>query len=407
MRNTLKNSLMFIMILFLTLVLPFNVEAKQTNTYIEDSNFDREELISGDTISISESVFYSPIEEQNFKLYDKDKVIRIEYYIIDGVDSNGNIKYKKYDYSTSNKSAWNPKSSSYFIWSGDIYDDFTFDATEDYYNSCSRDDDLFYSDYDGVCNVILPAVNGKIVRWKFDSKTQEDRKNIDVCSYKDFYRTTYFPCDKTQDMTDSTYIGKYDYYTSTVYKFYEISLEKPKLKITCDNNKLSAGKTTKCKINFSYKYGLSNLLFDITSDNLRIENLQINNYWEDDEDYDEDYSVNYSKYWTTNETDNGYSIGFTYDERVNDFENDPLIATFDIIADEDIDDVVKSIEKSDIKYVEKTGDGIATDKEPVVDDKIDSVINPETFRNNYYLIIGIVIIGGICFIQLRSKAKGK
>ena len=37
----------------------------------------------------------------------------------------------------------------------------------------------------------------------------------------------------------------------------------------------------------------------------------------------------------------------------------------------------------------------------------DNIINPNTFRDNYYLVIGILIVGLICFIQMKSKAKRK
>ena len=37
----------------------------------------------------------------------------------------------------------------------------------------------------------------------------------------------------------------------------------------------------------------------------------------------------------------------------------------------------------------------------------DNIINPSTFRDNYYLVIGILIVGLICFIQMKSKTKRK
>ena len=403
MRNSFKNSWMFIIILFVSLILPFNVEAKQTNTYIMESDFDYEEFISGDSISIFNSTSYTPVEKQDFKFYSLDKVTKFEYYIIDSIDSNGNIKYKKYDFSNLDKSVWDPKSSTFYSYSGVPYDEIKID-TVDFYNSCQKDSFYIFDDYEwgyGRCNLILPAVNGKISRWRFDSKENSDKKSIDACKYKG-YDDLCSSCDEAEGKNDSNYIGTYDFYTSSTYKFYELPDEKPKTKIACDSNNLSAGESTKCKINFSYKYALSNILFDITSDNLKINNLQLNNYWENDDDYGEDYSDS----WTLKETDNGYSINFTYDSLVYEvFDKNPLIATFEVTADEDIDDVVKSIEKTDIKYVEKTGDGISKDEEPSSGNVIDNIINPETFKNNYYLIVGIIIIGGISFIQLRSKEK--
>ena len=418
MRNTLKNSWMFIIILFVSLILPFGVEAKQTNTFIKESDFNSKELISGDTVSLDDYLFYTPVKEIEsdddwyvFKFRGENRNLRLEYYVIDGVDSNGNIKYKKYDFSKSPKSVWDPNISSFYTWSGMSYDSFDYIANANYYNTCSIEEMMAEVDsgWRVGCNAFLPAVNGRIVRWKFDGIDNGDKENFDVC--KDYTNNGIIflsSCDKIDDESDGTYIGNYDYYTSSVYKFYEIPVEKPKRKITCDSDKLSAGESTKCKINFSYKYSLGNILFDITSDKLKISNLQLNDYWND-----LDYPWDASDYWNLKEINNGYSINFAYDYLVNDFENNPVIATFEITSDEDIDDVVDSIEKSDIKYVDKTGDGLANDEEPTVDDNtssdndINNILNPSTFRNNFYLIIGIIIIGGISFIQLRSKKKSK
>ena len=401
MKNSLKNKVTFIVILFVSLILPFNVWAKQTNTFIREDSFDDEELISGDTIQFDNVTLYIPVEEQEFSLLYDDKVINFEYYIIDSIDSNGNIKYKKYVYSDSNKSLWNPNSSSVYVWSGELYSNFNFDDNVDYYNLCPVSDSRL--DGGDVCNIILPAVNGKISRWRFDSKEQGDKKDIDVCSYTSYSSTIYSSCDKTEGRTDNTYIGTYEYYTSYTYRFYELPEEQPKLKVTCDTNELSAGKSTKCTFNVSYKYGLSSILFDITSDKLKINNLKLDDFWFDDSGYSP---------WNIKEIDNGYSINFALGFRINNFKNNPLIATFEITADEDINDVIKSLNISDIKYVEKTGDSIATaksssDDESALDDVIDNIINPSTFRNSFYLIIGVIVIGGICFIQLKSKKKNK
>ena len=399
MRNTFKNNFMFIFILFITFVLPFRVEAKQTNTFIEDYNFDYEELISGDSLLINGATVYIPVEEQKFEFFEKDKVTNFEYYIIDSIDSNGNIKYKKYDFSNSNKSVWYPKSSTLFDVSGDSYE-YSSDSVE-YFNLCNlksrnNDSDLFRYDHGGFCNVLLPAVNGRIARWRFEGTDYGDKKEIKVCSYDGHYDTLYSSCDKTENEDENTYIGTYEYYTSYVYKFYEISEEKPEVMFTCDSNKLSAGESTKCKINLSYKYRLSNILFDIISDKLKMSNLQVDDYWNAD-----------PALWTSKEIDNGYSINFTYNRRFNNFKNNPLIATFEITADEDIDDVVSSLKTTNIKYIDKTGETTISDDKTDSDNTIDNILNPSTFRNNYYLIIGIIIIGGISFIQLRSKNKNK
>ena len=406
MRNTLKNSLMFIIMLFVTFALPFRVEAKQSNTAIWESAFDNEELISGDTIKITGATTFTPVENQNFEFYAENKITNFEYYIIDSIDSNGTIKYKKYDFTDSDKNVWYPNDSVIYDLSGYVYDETL--ETINYFNVCdinsrSNGFNSFREDY-GYCLIVLPAVNGKVSRWRLDSKDYGDKKDIDVCKFvhrtwsNDFY---YSSCDKTDTKYNSTPIGTYEYYTSYVYKFYEIPDEKPEVKFTCDSNKLSAGKSTKCKINLSYKYGLSNILFDIISDKLKISNIQVDDYWNAD-----------PALWTSKEIDNGYSINFAYNRRITNFNDDPLIATFDVTADKDIDDVSKSLRTSDIKYVDKTGDGIATakstsDEKSALDDIINNIINPSTFRNSYYLIIGIIIIGGICFIQLRSKKKNK
>ena len=415
MRNTFKNSWGFIFILVVSFILPFNVEAKQKNTYVLEYKFDDEELISGDTIHINDATTYIPIEEQDFRLYNEYKVTKFEYYIIDNIDSNGNIKYKKYDFTNSNKNIWNPESSTLYDLSGAVYD--FFPDTVEYYSICKYGLESF--DYsEGCCNIVLPAVNGKVVRWKFDSKENVDKKNIDICKFQDkvFSSDIYYSsCDKIDSDYNSTYAATYEYYTSSVYRFYQVPDETPKVNVTCDSNKLSAGGTAKCKVNASSKYALSNILFDITSDKLKISNLQFDDYWE-----------YYSDYWDSKEIDNGYSINFTY---VNSsgcdypyycgdpggfkylfdfsFNENPVVATFDVTSDEDIDDVVSSLKTTNFKYVDKTGENTIPDDKDDSDNKISNILNPSTFRNSYYLVIGILIIGGICFIQLRSKKKSK
>lgn len=400
MKKNLKDSMFLIIILFVFLTLPFNVDAKQTNTYIRESDFNYDELISGDTVGIDDSIFYTPVEEQNFKYFDRDKVTKFEYYIIDSIDSKGNIEYKKYDFSKSPKSVWNPKSSSVYNTSGYAYD-INVDTVE-YYNSCNKVDGwMFDSDErdGGLCNIILPAVNGKIVRWRFDGKEYGDKKDIEVCKYKGhFLNDLYSSCDKTQEEPENTYIGTYEYYTSYVYKFYQLPEEKPKVKITCDSNKLTAGKTSKCKVNISYKYGVSNVLFDITSDKFKISNLQIDDFWDSD--------------WTVKKIDNGFSLKYFSDFLLTFDKFESEIATFEVTADEDIDDIVTSLKTSDIKFVEKTGESIASNNsnsgdESVSNDKINNIINPNTFSDSYYLVVAILLIGLICFIQIKSKAKSK
>ena len=431
MRNIFKNNIMFIFILFVSLILPFRVDAKQTNTFIRGYNIDSEELISGDTVQFDNATTYIPVEDQNFKFYALDKVINFEYYIIDSIDSNGNIKYKKYDFSDLDRSAWYPDSSIVFDTSGGYFSDFEITAvTVDFYNSCSasrnnnnyNNNYLFSNHSNGFCNIVLPAVNGKISRWRFDSIDYGNKKDVEVCSYYDRYDTLYSSCDKAEGKIDNKYIGTYEYYTSYVYKFYEIPDEKPEVKFTCDSNKLSTGGTTKCKVKVSSKYALSNILFDITSEKLKINNFKINNYWENDLNQKSDYS----KYWTFKEINDGYSINFTYDffsscynpydcGKPNSFEylfdssfnENPVVATFDVTSDEDIDDIVSSLKTTNFKYVDKTGDNTISDDNADSDNIINNILNPSTFKNSYYLIIGIIIIGGISFIQLRSKNKNK
>ena len=403
----MNNKWVFIIILFVSLMLPFKVDAKQTNTFIKEGAMSHEELISGDTIKIAGATTFTPVENQNFEFYAENKITNFEYYIIDSIDSNGTIKYKKYDFTDSNKNVWYPNDSVIYDLSGNVYDETL--ETIDYFNVCDNNSrsngfNSFREDL-GYCLIVLPAVNGKISRWRLDSKDYGDKKDIDVCKFqhKIFSRSYYSSCDKTDTQYNSTSIGTYEYYTSYTYKFYEIPDEKPEVKFTCDSNKLSAGESTKCTFNVSYKYGLSSILFDITSDKLKINNLKLDDYWFNDSDYSP---------WSIKEIDNGYSINFAYDYRVNSFKIDPLIATFEVTSDEDINDVSKSLKTSDIKYVEKTGDSIATaksssDDKSALDDIINNIINPNTFRNSYYLIIGIIVIGGISFIQLKSKKKSK
>mgnify|MGYP004648155841 CR=1 FL=1 len=424
MEKVLKDSRLLIFILFVLLTLPFNVEAKQTNTCISEyqfeseSEFGRSEFISGDTIIIGGSTYYMPVEKQDFSLYSEDIITNFEYYIIDSIDSSGNIKYKKYDFTNSDRSVWYPKDSIFYDMSGRVYE-YPLETAE-FFNSCKkgRKNDHYLMElkpyYSGGCNVFLPAANGKITRWKFDSFKYSDKKKLDVCKYSSFIDTYYSLCGKTDSEFKSTYIGTYEYYTSYVYKFYEIPDEKPQLKVMCDNNKLTAGQTTKCKANISYKYGLSNILFNITSDKLKISNLQIEDY-------------NLGNTWTSKEIDNGYSMNFVFDHLTNAFKYNPIIATFDVSSDSDVNNVLSSLKATNFRYVNKLGENTLSDVDLNFDlgdkndnnenkddmenisdkESKDNIINPSTFRDNYYLVIGILIVGLICFIQMKSKTKRK
>ena len=405
MKKVLKDSRLLIIILFVLLTLPFGVEAKQSNTFFHEGSLYSGELISGDTILISDFKNYIPVEKQDFNFYNEDKIINFEYYIIDSVDSNGNIKYKKYDFTNSDRSVWYPDGITFYTTSGNAYDDYPYTLTSDFFNSCksNRGDSGYDSFISGnYCNVMLPAVKGKISRWKFDSFKYGDKKKIDMCKYSYILESYYSSCGKTDSETTGTYIGTYEYYTSYVYKFYEIPDEKPQLKVMCDNNKLTAGQTTKCKANISYKYGLSNVLFNITSDKLKISNLQIDDY-------------NWGNTLTPKEIDNGYSMHFVFDDPVDAFKDNPVIATFDVSSDGDVNNVLAALKATNFRYVNKLGENTLSDvdldfdlenKKDNIENK-DNIINPSTFRNNYYLVIGILIVGLICFIQMKSKAKRK
>ena len=407
MEKVLKDSRLLIIILFVLLTLPFNVEAKQTNTCISEYDFESEfgssEFISGDTIMIGRSTYYKPVEKQDFNLYTEDKITNFEYYIIDSIDSSGNIKYKKYDFTNSDRSVWYPKDSIFYDMSGRVYE-YPLETAE-FFNSCKkgRKNDYYLMElgtlYSGGCNVFLPAANGKITRWKFDSFKYSDKKKLDVCEYNRSFVSTYYSlCGKTDSEFKSTYIGTYEFYTSYVYKFYEISDEKPQLKVICDNNKLAKGETTKCRVNFSYKYMLSNVLFNITSDKLKISNFKV----VDDLD------------WDSSEIDDGMSLKFLNNSKSY-YIKDKEIATFDVSSDSDVNNVLAALKRTNFRYVDKLGENTLSDASFGVDlenkkDNIvnkDNIINPSTFRDNYYLVIGILIVGLICFIQMKSKAKSK
>lgn len=394
MNKFFKKCWVIILILFIFFLLPFNVEAKGYYDRVSEMFFDEAELISGDDVKLNNE--YIPVDGQDFeeKLINMDKAVNFEYYIIDSIDSKGNIKYKEYDFSKADKSVWYPDGYVFRDGSGEIIDVSGKSLLESF-NTCEKNN--IYKEYDNEsCDIVLPAINGKISRWKFDGVKYGDKKNIDVCRYKRGLEINflYSSCDKAKDEYKSTYIGTYEYYTSYVYKFYEVPDEKPQLKVTCDNNKLTAGQTTKCKANFSYKYMLRDVAFNITSDKLKISNLNT---------------------WISNEIDNGYSMHFVFDDPVDAFKDNPVIATFDVSSDGDVNNVLAALKRTHFRYIDKLGENKLPDSSFDVDlenkkDNIenkDSIINPSTFRDNYYLVIGILIVGLICFIQMKSKAKSK
>ena len=396
MEKVLKDSRLLIIILFVLLTLPFGVEAKGYNWTIWEENIDKAEFISGDDVELDNK--YIPVDNQEFKVHNEDKAINFEYYIIDSIDSKGNIKYKKYDFSKAEKRVWYPDGYLFRSSSGGSIMDVSGEPLLESFNSCKKNN--IYKKYDIYifCRIVLPAINGKISRWKFDSIEYGDKKEIDVCRYKKYGSYFYSSCDKTKDELENTYIGTYEYYTSYVYKFYEILDEKPQLKVTCDNNKLSKGETTKCRVNFSYKYMLSNVLFNITSDKLKISNFKV----VDDLD------------WDVSEIGNGLSLKFLNNSKSY-YIKDKEIATFDVSSDSDVNNVLAALKRTNFRYVDKLGENTLSDASFDVDlenkkDNIenkDNIINPSTFRDNYYLVIGILIVGLICFIQMKSKTKRK
>ena len=397
----LKKCWAIIFLLIISFLLPFNVEAKVLyNESVSEERLDEAELISGDDVFFKYAFRYVPVDDQNFFVTNEDKVIKFEYYIIDSIDSKGNIKYKEYDFSKAGKSVWYPEEYIFRDDRGEMTEFPGKTLVENFY-SCQKDN--LYNEYDKSCRIVLPAINGKISRWKFDSIKYDDKKNTDLC---EFSGSHYYVCNSAY----SEYVGTYEFYSSYVYKFYEVPDEKPQLKVTCDNNKLIAGQTTKCKANISYKYGVSNMLFNITSDKLKISNFKVG-----DDDWD------WGNTWTPKEIDNGYSMDFAFGHHINPFQYNPVIATFDVSSDSDVNNVLAALRRTDFKYIDKLGENTLSDasfdvdlenkKDNIVNkDNIenkDNIINPSTFRDNYYLVIGILIVGLICFIQMKSKAKSK
>ena len=104
MNKFFKKCWVIILIVFIFFLLPFNVEAKGYYDRVSEMFFDEAELISGDDVKLNNE--YIPVDGQDFeeKLINMDKAVNFEYYIIDSIDSKGNIKYKEYDFSKADKS---------------------------------------------------------------------------------------------------------------------------------------------------------------------------------------------------------------------------------------------------------------------------------------------------------------
>ena len=392
-----------LLILLVSLFLPFGVSAKSYNWTVNEDDMKNKELISGDDVEINNPSELIPYEDINpgAELWDSNegRITNFEYYIIDSVDSNGNIKYKKYDFSTSANEVFYPKdfksrydnnASGYYPGSISVIN----------FNSCqNRNITYDYSDYSydypnyykKVCKIILPAVNGENVRWRFDNKNYGNKTKYNICS-----SGGYHTC---EDVRDSNYVGTYEYYTSYVYKLYQVPEEKPSLKVTCDDNKLKKGTTSKCKVSFSYKYALNNVSFNISSDKLKISNFKPTNNW------------------SANEITNGYSLEYSNDDfSLVDFKDSTEIATFEVSSEDATEDKILALLKStDFKYIDKLDENTLSDidldfnvaNDADKDNKINNIINPNTFSDSYYLIVAISLIGLICFIQVKSKAKSK
>lgn len=388
MNKIFKIKWMFIVVLFVSLVLPFNVEAKIRNYVIKDNDLEGKELISGDDIVVSDVYDYIAVDDQKYNLGTNDKVIKFEYYIIDSIDDNGNIKYKKYDFSNSPESVWYPEGYVFHKFDG-TEAEFPGSSVVENFTSCSDNNSIYdWDNYDSACKVALPSINGKLARWRFDSKDFGDKTKFEICNMSGLFYST---CTKDADYLvewEDTYIGFVEYYTSYVYKFYEVPEIKPELKVTCDTNKLGKGKSSKCKINFSYKYALSDVTFDLTSDKLKISNMKP------------------TTDWSSSDTDGGYTLKYSNAEGNGDFKDGVDIATFEVTGDGNINDILASLTSTNFKYTDVLGEKSLSDIK-LDFDLGDEVDNPNTFKNSYYLIIGILILGGIFFIQVKSKKKNK
>ena len=94
MEKVLKDSRLLIIILFVFLTLPFNVEAKGYNWTILEWNIDKAEFISGDDVSLDN--VYIPVDAQEFEVYNEDGTLDnfgFTYVTGDGIerDENGNV----------------------------------------------------------------------------------------------------------------------------------------------------------------------------------------------------------------------------------------------------------------------------------------------------------------------------
>ena len=382
MNKFLRMNLVFIVVLFVSLILPFNVDAKIRNVVIEEKNLEESELISGDDIALNDIFEYIAVDDQKYNFMSLNKVTKFEYYIIDSIDSNGNVKYKEYNISNLPESDWYPEGYVFHDFDGSEAE-FPSDSLVENFTSCSFSNEMYNYDNDTYrCKVILPAINKKISRWRLGSKDFGDKTKYDICYISGRY---YSKC-YNDDYEDNPYVGKMEYYTSYVYKFYEVPEIKPELKVTCDTNKLGKGKMSKCKINFSYKYALSDVTFDLTSDKLKISNMKP------------------TTDWTSSDTNGGYTLKYSNAEGNGDFKDGVDIATFEVTGDGNINDILASLTSTNFKYTDVLGEKTLSDIK-LDFDLGDEVNNPNTFKNSYYLIIGILIIGGIFFIQVKGRRK--
>lgn len=382
MNKFLKRSWVFIIALLLSLLLPFNVEAKIRNAVIEEKNLDGSELISGDDIVVRNIYEYIAVDDQKYNFDTIKKVTNFKYYIIDSIDDKGNIKYKEYDFTNSPQSVWYPEGYVFHKFDG-TETDFPGKTIVESFTSCNNLNDIYdYDNQDVACKVALPSINGKIARWRFDQKEYGDKTKIDICNISGRYYSSCY----NDDYEDNPYVGQLEFYTSYVYKFYEVPEIKPELKVTCDTNKLGKGKMSKCKINFSYKYALSDVTFDLTSDKLKISNMKP------------------TTDWTSSDTNGGYTLKYSNAEGNGDFKDGVDIATFEVTGDGNINDILASLTSTNFKYTDVLGEKTLSDIK-LDFDLGDEVNNPNTFKNSYYLIIGILIIGGIFFIQVKGRRK--
>ena len=82
MEKVLKDSRLLIIILFVFLTLPFNVEAKGYNWTILEWNIDKAEFISGDDVSLDN--VYIPVDAQEFEVYNETHLQAIRELVAEG-----------------------------------------------------------------------------------------------------------------------------------------------------------------------------------------------------------------------------------------------------------------------------------------------------------------------------------